>query len=92
LLHGLPDGFYRIRHYGFLANGQRVAKLALIRRLLDQPAPPPTRRSEDYRERVRELTGIDLRSCPCCGGAMRVIDILRRPRSPPIRLVSSHGP
>ena len=92
MLHGLPDGFYRIRHYGFLANGQRVAKLALIRRLLDQPAPPPIRRSEDYRERVRELTGIDLRSCPCCGGAMRVIDILRRPRSPPIRLVSSHGP
>ena len=92
LLYGLPDGIHRIRHYGFLANGQRVAKLALIRRLLDQPAPPPTRRSEDYRERVRELTGIDLRRCPCCGGAMRVIDILRRPRSPPIRPVSSHGP
>ena len=92
LLYGLPDGIHRIRHYGFLANGQRVAKLALIRRLLDQPAPPPTRRSEDYRERVRELTGIDLRRCSCCGGAMRVIDILRRPRSPPIRPVSSHGP
>ena len=35
LLHVLPDGFQRIRHYGFLANGQRRAKLALIRRLLD---------------------------------------------------------
>jgi transposase len=35
LLHVLPDGFQRIRHYGFLANSQRRAKLALIRRLLD---------------------------------------------------------
>ncbi len=92
MLHGLPDGFYRIRHYGFLANGQRVAKLALIRRLLDQPAPPPTRRSEGYRERVRELTGIDLWRCPCCDGAMRVIYILPCTRSPPLRPVSSHGP
>jgi hypothetical protein len=92
LLHGLPDGFHRIRHYGFLANGQRRSKLALIRRLLDQPAPPPTRRSEDYRERVYELMGIDLSRCPWCGGTMRVIDILQRPRSPPIRPVSSHGP
>jgi len=92
LLHGLPDGFHRIRHYGFLANGQRRRKLALIRRLLDQPVPPPIRRSEDYRERVRELTGIDLSRCPCCGGTMRIIDILPRPRSPPIRPVPSHRP
>ena len=92
LLHGLPDGFHRIRHYGFLANGHRQSKLALIRRLLDQPAPLPTRRSEDYRERVRELTGVDLSRCPCCGGAMRVIDILPCTRAPPIRPASSHAP
>ena len=35
LLHTLPDGFHRIRHYGFLANGHRADKLALCRRLLD---------------------------------------------------------
>jgi hypothetical protein len=92
LLHGLPDGFHRIRHYGFLANGHRQSKLAPIRRLLDQPAPLPTRRSEDYRERVRELTGVDLSRCPCCGGAMRVIDILPCTRAPPIRPASSHAP
>ena len=92
LLHTLPDGFHRIRHYGFLANGHRQSKLALIRRFLDQPAPPPTPRSGDYRERVRELTGVDLRRCPCCGGAMRVTDILPRPRSPPIRPASAHRP
>jgi len=42
LLHTLPDGFHRIRHYGFLANGCRAAKLALCRRLLEAPTPPPT--------------------------------------------------
>ncbi len=35
LLHALPDGFHRIRYYGFLANGQRGDNLALCRRLLD---------------------------------------------------------
>lgn len=84
LLHGLPDGFHRIRHYGFLANGHRQDKLALIRRLLDRPAPEPIRRSGDYRERLRDLMGIDLNHCPCCGGPMRVIDTLPRPRSPPM--------
>jgi hypothetical protein len=39
LLHVLPDGFRSIRHFGFLANGQRTVKLALIRRLLDLPTP-----------------------------------------------------
>jgi Putative transposase len=46
LLHTLPEGFHRIRHYGFLANGHRVAKLDLCRRLLgprqrQAPFPPP---------------------------------------------------
>jgi Putative transposase len=39
LLHALPDGFHRIRHYGFLANRHRADKLALCRRLLAAPAP-----------------------------------------------------
>ena len=37
LLHTVPDGFHRIRHVGFLANGHRMAKLALCRALLDAP-------------------------------------------------------
>ncbi|MCP4303587.1 MAG: IS91 family transposase [bacterium] len=83
LLHGLPDGFHRIRHYGFLANGHRLAKLTVIRRLLEQEPPATVRRDGDYRERLRHLIGIDLSRCPCCGGPMRVIDTLPRPRSPP---------
>ena len=43
LLHTLPDGFHRIRHYGFLANGHRAAKLALCRKLLGATSPAPPR-------------------------------------------------
>lgn len=74
LLHTLPDGFHRIRHYGFLANAQRAAKLALCRRLLGMS--PPTAASAaptDYRERYRQLTGISLDVCPCCGGRMEPV-------------------
>ena len=92
LLHGLPDGFHRIRHYGFLANRHRVAKLALIRGLLDQPTPPKARGNADYRRRLRDLAGIDLDRCPRCGGAMRVIGILPRPRAPPSRPFSRDRP
>jgi hypothetical protein len=70
LLHALPDGFQRIRHYGFLANRRRADKLAICRRLLATPpssAPPPPR---DYRERYRRLTGRDLDICRYCGGTM----------------------
>lgn len=83
LLHGLPDGFHRIRHYGFLANGHRIAKLALIRRLLDQIPQPTVRRGGDYRDRLRDLLGIDLERCPCCGGTMRVVTTLPSARAPP---------
>lgn len=41
LIHSLPDGFHRIRHYGFLANGCRTTRLATIRRLLPSPEIVP---------------------------------------------------
>jgi hypothetical protein len=78
LLHTLPDGFHRIRHYGFLANGHRRAKLAHCRQLLAAPAPVPPA-SADYRERYRQLTGLSLDLCPCCGGTMVPRGPLPRP-------------
>ena len=74
LLHVLPDGFMRIRHFGFLAN--RVKKLALpqCRKLLGlNPALPeiPKGSAQDL---LRELTGIDLSRCPSCKlGTMIVV-------------------
>jgi len=65
LLHTLPDGFHRIRHYGFLANGHRADKLALCRTLLNMPSPQP---SSDQIEDTAALPPHE--RCPCCGGAM----------------------
>ena len=83
LLHVLPEGFQRIRYYGFLANRYREQKLALCRELLDMPAPepPPLEAAQDYRARYEELTGCSLSECPVCHqGRMLVIEIF--PRSP----------
>jgi hypothetical protein len=81
LLHTLPDGFHRIRHYGFLASGQRAHKLALCRQLLAAPPPTSAPPARDYRERYRQLTGYDLDICPCCGGTMVQLAVLPRASS-----------
>jgi hypothetical protein len=83
LLHVLPDGFQRIRYYGFLANRYREQKLTCCRELLDMPTPEAKalKVTKDYRERYEELTGFPLWQCPVCHrGRMLVIEIL--PRSP----------
>ena len=78
LLHVLPDGFHRIRHYGYLANGGRAAKLAHCRRLLAVPEPAPPAPAADYRERYHQLTGRSLDLCPGCGGRMIEIGVIPR--------------
>jgi hypothetical protein len=83
LLHVLPEGFQRIRYYGFLANRYRAQKLAHCRDLLGMPALDRTASevNKDYSERYEELTGFSLWECPVCHqGRMLVIDVL--PRSP----------
>ena len=82
LLHVLPSGFHRIRHFGFLANGHRAGNLALCRRLLAVPPPEPVEPAADYRERYRRLTGHSLETCPCCGGPMLTLGVLVRPARP----------
>lgn len=77
LLHVLPRGFHRIRHYGLLAGATRRAHLERARQLLGV-APPPDDAPEEP---------IDIRPpCPCCGGHMVVIETFerwRQPRAPP---------
>jgi Putative transposase/Transposase zinc-binding domain len=82
LQHVLPDGFRRIRHFGFLANTHRTARLATIRTLLDVHTPAVNAPPSDYRARYALLTGRSLDICPCCGGAMVEIATLARGRSP----------
>ena len=75
LLHVLPDGFQRIRYFGFLANRYRAEKLALCRQLLRMPPPPTREIKKDYRDRYEALTGISLKTCPLCRcGTMVVIE------------------
>jgi hypothetical protein len=90
LLHVLPDGFQRIRHYGFLANRYRQAKLALCRQLLGVALTltgvVPQQDKPDYRDLYQELTGKSLRDCPVCHrGQMVVIAVLPPSgRAPPL--------
>ena len=81
LVHVLPDGFHRIRYYGFLANCHRARKLALCRELIGMaPAVPAADPPADYRDRFEALTGQSLRACPHCHtGTMVVIGCIARP-------------
>jgi Putative transposase len=73
LLHTLPDGFHRIRHYGFLANGHRAAKLALCRKLLATAAP-----SQAAEPGIGRAVPAPHDRCPCCGGTMIPLGTLPR--------------
>jgi hypothetical protein len=88
LLHVLPSGFQRIRHYGLLANRYREVRLNQCRDLLAAPAPVVVPLdAEDYRDRYQRLTGASLRDCPHCGhGQMVRIETFlpgTLPRGPP---------
>ena len=81
LLHVLPDGFQRIRYYGFLGNRYRKQKLDQCRRLLGMSnrTEPTNTAKKDYQDRHEELTGISLRQCPeCKQGHMMMVQILPR--------------
>ena len=78
LLHVLPRGFHRIRHYGLLASSTRKASLALARELLNVAAVTEGPSPDDPADQRAP--------CPCCGGHMIVIETFERwqqPRAPP---------
>jgi hypothetical protein len=87
LLHVLPPGFHRLRHYGFLGNRHRVEQLALCRQLLGMLAPvlPASPGPRDYRDVYEALTGVSLRACPICqqGHMVRVATLPPDTRAPP---------
>ena len=78
LMHVLPKGFVKIRHYGLVAASHATTTLEVARARIapqvDAPArsvPPGAHTGEDWHARLRALTGLDLSSCPHCGqGAM----------------------
>ena len=87
LLHVLPDGFHRIRHYGLLANVGRRENLARVRELLavSSPGAEAGRSTETALPHVEPPTFV----CPCCGSAMIVIETLARMpaiRAPPVQI------
>ncbi len=94
LLHVMPNGFHRIRYYGFLGNRYRGQKLAQCRRLLgmqtaERPADPP-KPEKEYYERYEELTGRSLRQCPHCRqGQMVKVAILPKTSLTPPRGINS---
>ena len=89
LQHVLPKGYIKIRHHGLMAPGNVKTLLSTARRLLEARTPPvptvpaPTPGPADFRDLLKELTGVDLRRCPACGGEM-VRHALPRERGPPI--------
>ena len=78
LLHNLPRGFHRIRHYGLLASGTRKDNLERARQLLAVAPPAAT---------DTDVEPMDVRPpCPCCGGHMVIVEVIERryqPRAPP---------
>ena len=95
LLHVLPSGFHRIRHYGLIANTTRRDNLAHARELLmkdntDEPKDAETNGEDcaDSGNRDAPATYV----CPDCGAAMIIIETFERahlPRAPPRRIAAS---
>ena len=74
LLHVLPDGFMRIRHFGFLANRSKKKDLGRCRELLGLCPELPKPSEKTTQQLMLELTGIDVTKCPLCKkGTMKVI-------------------
>jgi hypothetical protein len=81
LLHVLPNGFHRIRHYGLFANTHRADKLALCRSLLNVSSTPTDRHYDD--DNSPSGSNHEPPPCPCCGGRMKIIEIFDGPLSRP---------
>ena len=77
LIHVLPQGFHRIRHFGLFANTRRAANLTKLRTLLEPPSAPTTVQAANDNAVIE-----DAFPCPCCGGRMRLIEVFKRGAQP----------
>ena len=83
LLHVLPSGFHRIRHYGLFAGAVRARNIERARQLLAAPEASPERSRNEADSEAE--TASPARQCPCCGGRMIVVETFegaRPARSP----------
>jgi hypothetical protein len=93
LVHTLPGGFHRIRHYGLFASSKRVENIARVRKLL----AAPTSRNDAAGAGSTDAGEPQTLShpCPCCGGRMIIIETFERGHTPrtqpasPIRIDTS---
>jgi len=83
LIHVLPHGFHRIRHYGLLASGTRAGNIARAHRLLDAKTAKPEAGDTDCAEANEPKP--PSHPCPCCGGRMIIIETFQRGSSPRYR-------
>ncbi|MBM3553815.1 MAG: IS91 family transposase [Alphaproteobacteria bacterium] len=80
LMHVLPSGFHRIRHYGLFASGVRAHNIARARELLAAPAGPQQNGSVSDSDEAEPAS--PSHPCPCCGGRMILIETFERGRAP----------
>ena len=80
LMHVLPKGVHRIRHYGLFANGNRAANIARARELLAVPPRVPPHETDCTAE--SEQPRVLPKPCPCCGGRMFIIETFARGSEP----------
>ena len=83
LLHVLPSGFHRIRHYGLFAGTVRARNIERVRQLLAAPRPSPQRKPAETDSEAEAPSPAP--RCPCCGGRMIIVETFegaRPARSP----------
>src|SRR5712692_6046931 len=84
LIHVLPGGFHRIRHYGLFANGSRADNIARARELLNVRPPQQQQISDAEAANADQPPALSL-PCPCCGGRMIIIETFERGSTPRYR-------
>ena len=84
LIHVLPNGFHRIRHYGLLASGTKTATVARARELIAAVIPVQPARKPQASESAA-ATDKPTHPCPCCGGRMSIIETFKCGSTPRYR-------